>query len=115
MSIIRNINGDDIDVIDEGTERHDFGHTDRMGRTIGARLTLHTYPEAGGRVWDCTTQTYAHGTIFCIDYSSTRNGKDYGASQPLMVFKDETARFVWAQKYVNAAAKRAAKNAKVAA
>lgn len=102
------------DILNEGTERHEFEARDSRGRVIGSRITFSvvtfeplTAEETGKRGY----YTIVPGTYYVVDTHATRDGKDYGAIQPDQRFTTELDRFNYVEKYLATAEKRAAKKA----
>lgn len=97
-------------IINEGREVHDFGNVDAKGRKIGATINFATYtlveaPDARGGY--CK----APGTYYCFVVQATRDGKAFGAGQPLVWCTTEEARAKKVAAYLIGAYKRATKKA----
>lgn len=87
-----------------------FGITDGKGREIGARFTTYRIDWLP-RAESCTlAQPDQLGTgWFVLDFHATRDGKDFGSSNPRGYFTSATARDAAIEKYLTDAKKRAAK------
>lgn len=97
------------DTINEGTETHGFGVTDRKGREIGATIhfEVRVYEELpAGAV---SFQRIAAGTHFVACFQATRGGKAYGPAFNRAFYSTEKERFVGVEKYLKSAKTRAVK------
>jgi hypothetical protein len=87
-----------------------FGIKDGKGREIGARFTTYRMdwtPRAGG---SGLAQPEQLGTgWFVLDYHATRDGKDFGSSNPRGYFTSASGRDAAIEKYLADARKRAAR------
>lgn len=102
--------------INEGTESHDFGVTDKTKarRAVGARVTFRTQTfEAGERVseWSNSCDFVGEpGTYYCWIGMATRGGDGFGAGQSWRECKTEAERFEQVEKYLKGAKARALKH-----
>lgn len=87
---------------------HSFGIKDAKGREIGARITLQTIEYVA--LPEDATCGYRRepGVVLCYTFSATRDGKDYGATQPTKHCKSEADRQASIQAYLEGARARAA-------
>lgn len=104
--------------INEGVEHHSFEITDRLGRDVGAQISLCTRiveaPVAGQEASWLNTTRQETGTWFCWLGYATRAGKIYGAIQHWHYCATEAQRHAEVAKYLKAAAKRAGKHLQAA-
>ena len=98
------------DQTDMGHEVHDFGVKDTRGRAIGAKVY---YREI--ELVEFTPEQYQvyyalpAGYYYVATMRATRNGADYGASQPRKYFTTEAERDAAVAKYLKQARSRALK------
>jgi len=108
----------------------DFGITDSKGRKLGARastrdlcLTVAEYQDYGDRGSPRLGKAKEHGVewlrtgtpdgpCFTLHVAATRDGADFGASQPCRHFRTRAERDAALERYFRDAAKRAAKGRK---
>lgn len=100
------------DQTDMGHEVHDFGVKDARGRAIGAKvyyreIELVEFTPEEFQVYYALPAGY----YYVATMRATRNGVDYGASQPRQYFATEAERDAAVQAYLANAKKRAAKKA----
>lgn len=99
------------DTINEGTEAHGFGVSDRKGREIGAKVSfevrVYAPAEEGVKSW----VNIAPGTYFVVRYQATRGGTSYGPGFNRAFFGTEKERFAGVEKYLKSAKARAVKTA----
>lgn len=100
-----------VNLIDEGTERHDFGVTDAKGRQVGASIRRWVrIVSAGEKVWHCATRSHlSAGTWYALDVQATRADESFGPVQPVAFYATEAERIAAADKYLAGAKKRAVK------
>lgn len=98
--------------ITEQPARHiGFGHKDRLGREIGCVVrcaNVEFAPQDEGVSWGYGV---APGEYIQVRVQATRNGNDYGSSQPRKYFTGEVAAAAYINKRVEASLKAAAKKA----
>lgn len=95
------------------TETRSFNVKDRLGRTIGAHVSLSNAADekitsTGELTWSAK-KALDEGKPFRLNVSATRNGHHYGASQSSQYFATEADRAKAVANYFKAAEKRAAK------
>ncbi len=94
------------------TERPRFGIKDRLGRDIGVRIA--TFAAVFTEASEEDTGCYRHepGYFFGVNIQATRNGVEYGASQPNKYFKTIEERDAHIAKRLEESRKAAEKKAK---
>jgi hypothetical protein len=96
----------------DGTRTHehvDFGVADKRGRAIGALVETETVTFVPAPVGATSGWHRAPGTFFRLCVQATRNGKEYGASQPDHYFATEAERVAAITKMLAGSRRRAAK------
>lgn len=97
-------------IVREGKDYRESAEKDRLGRQIGAQVTL----------WECDFveekgarggYPLAPGHYYNAAPHATRDGKPYGASQRVKRFLTKDERTAWVEAYFAGMAKRAAKAA----